>query len=338
MARVHILPHRMGAGKKIGRSQIVRADRRTADGVQSAAIERAAAVRSTGTLSVYAGMITITPPAAEKWAAIWSRRDHTGAAGGRRGTIKSFSAASRRRFLEAIMKWRDVPTHFLTLTYPDTPHAPVKRDLAVFKKRLARALPSVSGFWRAEWKVRQSGAMRGVFMPHLHLMLHVPSGLNAARTLVRIRRAWLEILDHKQYAPEYRRAMRTHGFHAAALNSANGAMFYASKYASKPDDTPALEPGRAWGKVGSPNLARLAFVHIAQNAWHAIARAAAAVLVKRAKPDTALAVRLARKEYLYTKSNVWAYGAKALINALRQTLRGHDLSLLDIGAAIRAFA
>ena len=319
---------------------MVRVDKRTADGIVSAAVERAAAARSVGTLTLYAGMITITPPAAEKWLAIWSRRDHYGRYGARRGTIKCFSAASRRRLLESLMKWRDVPTHFLTLTYPDTPDAPVKRDLDVLKKRLSRAFPQISGFWRVEWKPRLSGDMRGVFMPHLHIILHIPKSLSALRVLARIRRMWLDILDYKQYSPDYRRAMRTHGFDATAINSVNGAMFYASKYAAKTDDAPALNPGRSWGKIGSPNLARLAFVHVSRIAWRAVARAAARVLSKRAKPDSALAIRLARREYLYKKSNVWAYGALGPIRALHHllTTRGRYISLVDVASAIRSFA
>jgi hypothetical protein len=41
----------------------------------------------------------------------------------------------------------------------------------MFLKRLRRVCPTASGFWRKEWKVRQSGKYIGKLVPHIHLLV-----------------------------------------------------------------------------------------------------------------------------------------------------------------------
>lgn len=103
----------------------------------------------------------------------------------RRGCVRQFSQASRRRMmrkLASISTKAELPV-FLTLTFPDSIplHALqdfhfAKRCLDVFLKRLSRELPGASGIWRLEWQTRKSGVNLCQWVPHLHLLLWgVPS-------------------------------------------------------------------------------------------------------------------------------------------------------------------
>ncbi len=95
--------------------------------------------------------------------------------GGKRGIIKRFSEASRRRLLRALSRTqRDILPVFVTLTYPDGfPGDPRrwKQDLKAWLKRVSRQFPDCAGFWKLELKARLSGANQGEVAPHFHLLL-----------------------------------------------------------------------------------------------------------------------------------------------------------------------
>jgi hypothetical protein len=69
--------------------------------------------------------------------------------------------------------------HFVTLTLPDSEFndsvtesaKSIKCHLDNFFKRLDRANPDASGFWRVEWMARKSGVHEGKLMPHAHLLV-----------------------------------------------------------------------------------------------------------------------------------------------------------------------
>lgn len=101
--------------------------------------------------------------------------------GGKRGQCKGFSFGSRRRLLDhlnSVSKGAALP-YFLTLTLPDDAFHDSVTELskrakcwvATFLKRLARVAPTASGFWRMEWKCRQSGRYEGKLFPHFHLLV-----------------------------------------------------------------------------------------------------------------------------------------------------------------------
>ena len=95
--------------------------------------------------------------------------------GGKRGVIRRFSEASRRRLLRALSRTRrDQLPVFITLTYPDGfPGDPRvwKGHLKAWFKRLRREHPDAAGFWKLELKARQSGLNQGEIAPHFHLLL-----------------------------------------------------------------------------------------------------------------------------------------------------------------------
>ncbi len=95
--------------------------------------------------------------------------------GGKRGVVRRFSEASRRRLLRALSKiQRDQLPTFVTLTYPDGfPGDPIrwKADLKAWLKRVHRQFPNASGFWKLELKPRLSGSNKGEVAPHFHLLL-----------------------------------------------------------------------------------------------------------------------------------------------------------------------
>lgn len=72
----------------------------------------------------------------------------------------------------------DLPD-FVTLTLPDDCFEDnvskaadtAKLLLSTLFKRIHRACPSASGFWRIEWKARKSGLHMGKLFPHFHLLL-----------------------------------------------------------------------------------------------------------------------------------------------------------------------
>ena len=95
--------------------------------------------------------------------------------GGKRGVIRRFSEASRRRLLRALSRTlRGQLPVFVTLTYPDGfPGDPRrwKADLKAWLKRVHRQFPKAAGFWKLELKPRQSGSNQGEVAPHFHVLL-----------------------------------------------------------------------------------------------------------------------------------------------------------------------
>jgi len=93
----------------------------------------------------------------------------------KRQAVKTFTAGSRGRFMEALGKVdaSRVPW-FATLTYPD--HFPMyapefKGHLDTFCQRIMRRWPGASVMWKLEFKRRKSGRHVGQVAPHFHLFL-----------------------------------------------------------------------------------------------------------------------------------------------------------------------
>jgi len=155
------------------------------------------------------------------------------APGGRRGSVKEFSHASRRRLQKTLAsidrsQMPRLPL-FLTLTYPAkwTDDAALwKSHLDAFFKRLTRKLPDAAAVWKLEFQKR--GA------PHYHLLLFNCVYLSAKW----VAEAWNEIIapgdtDHLRAGTEVRR-----------VKTWRGVASYAAKYMSKSEDL------REHGKVG----------------------------------------------------------------------------------------
>ena len=182
--------------------------------------------------------------------------------GGRRAPIVSFSFSSRRNLLKKLARLdpRRVAgaSVFISLTYPDPVPTPaeVKRDLAVFWKRLVRfavaaGVDGLSAVWRFEW---DSSGERN-YNPHLHLIVFGLPFLPKDQ----LKQMWAEVIGRDD--PWTRIEL---------IKSWRGVLSYVSKYIAKvtpspyesfvvdPDTGEVTAGGVAVDGVGSSTLANLA--------------------------------------------------------------------------------
>lgn len=171
--------------------------------------------------------------------------------GGKRGKVKGFSFASRRRLMQTIARIRlDAPLPmFVTLTYPNEFPSPMesKKHMDVFRKRLLRRFPEIGFIWKLE--PQQRGA------PHYHILTW---GVSEHDLFMFTVSAWYEIAgagDKNHLA-----------FHMGGLGnkpcvqavySREGVMKYASKYLGKTFEVAGwdeLYPGRFWAVVQKDNI------------------------------------------------------------------------------------
>jgi len=167
-----------------------------------------------------------------------------GSRGGPRGSVKTFSRASRRRLQKTLagIDRRQMPNLplFVTLTYPlEWPSTATtwKQQLDTFLKRLDRRFPQSSAIWKLEFQKR--GA------PHFHLMIFGVKYISQHW----IARAWNDIVapgDEKHLAA---------GTEVRRVRSWRGVASYAAKYMSKAEKiTGHGEVGRYWGVFNRKNL------------------------------------------------------------------------------------
>jgi hypothetical protein len=164
--------------------------------------------------------------------------------GGRRGQVKGFSYASRRRFIRMIAKVeRESKPLFVTLTFPDeyidkvTSPVEWKRQLKAIKQRFARKFPEVAFIWRLEVEKRKSGKYVGVEFPHFHLMVY---GMGDRYLKDWISLAWWEVCG--RLSVSHLKA----GTKVEKMRSFRGVLSYVSKYMAKPGVSLAMT-GRIWG-------------------------------------------------------------------------------------------
>lgn len=172
-------------------------------------------------------------------------------AAAKRGTVRFFSKASRRRLIEAMARL-DVTharTTFLTLTFSGVPSAiEAKRAFKAFTMRLRRKFPACSAFWRMEFQGR--GAI------HFHLIcFNMPY--------------WSQ--QQIQYAWECCTGEDRSIVHVKLLRGGKRqAMFYVAKYIAKNSPVPTSldtaayshgqenasedDPGRFWGYINKKCL------------------------------------------------------------------------------------
>jgi hypothetical protein len=159
-----------------------------------------------------------------------------GRGGGKRGVVRGFSDASKKRLLDRYNQMpKDYRQHalFITLTYPgefDGNWEQWKRDLDVFCKRLLRLYPRAVILWKLEFQKR--GA------PHYHLIVwgvpFIPFSWVA--------RAWFEVVGSGD--PAHLAA----GTQVKRLKGDKKAVYYLCKYMAKRDTIfDSVACGRVWG-------------------------------------------------------------------------------------------
>lgn len=171
--------------------------------------------------------------------------------GGKRGKVKGFSFASRRRLMQTIAKIKidSALPDFITLTYPNNFPSPMesKNHLDIFNKRFTRAFPQIGAIWKLEPQER--GA------PHYHTLAW---GANEMDLRQFVPYAWHDIAgggDPNHLA--FHLGMLSNEPCVNAVRSRKGVMRYASKYLGKTFDVAGWEgiyPGRFWGVVQRENI------------------------------------------------------------------------------------
>ncbi|GMU74486.1 MAG: hypothetical protein AMXMBFR44_6820 [Candidatus Campbellbacteria bacterium] len=229
--------------------------------------------------------------------------------GGVRGVVKNFSEGSRGRLIKKMLAWHEVPDTMVTLTYPDEPEVSPKRDLDALKKRMARAYPDVQGLWRIEWIARKSGGLKGVVMPHFHLILKTfdtPTQYEEFKAW--IARAWNEVARKSSWERRNTELHARRGCHVQRLRSARGAMSYASKYLAKVDARASLEAGRHWGVVGKLNCTPLLVLEMQIPLRNGLARKLLKRVLARSPKSRGLRKALVLERYRRQRVTVWSYG------------------------------
>jgi len=159
-----------------------------------------------------------------------------------RGSISTFSNASRRRLIELFsrMNVTRVRVTFLTLTFAGTPSASeATRAFRAFSMRLRRKFPKLSAIWRKELQARGSW--------HYHLIvMNMPFW---AQRL--IQQTWEACTGEERSV-----------VHVKLLTSGKQqAMFYVSKYLAKRDK-----------RVGSPSLDNASYLHAEGESGESVGR------------------------------------------------------------------
>jgi hypothetical protein len=165
-----------------------------------------------------------------------------------RGVVDGFSAAARLRLLKRIatINWSEIPMSiFLTLTYPDEcaerTYKQRGQDRFMFMRHIEKHLGrKVCGVWRVEWLPRRSGTLKGMILPHYHILLFGVSFVHYRE----INRWWKCVLHHDGY-------VRTE---VKLARSPQMAGMYVAKYMSKKTERASLvngaylnNPGRHYG-------------------------------------------------------------------------------------------
>lgn len=173
----------------------------------------------------------------------------------KRGKIRGFSNAARKRMIEFLAKIRH-PGHmiFVTLTYPDIfptgDKAAWTSDFEKFRHRFQRQYPQWSALWRMELIERKSGYNEGIVAPHYHLIVFTGENLDdtakAEKTLdfwAWCSNNWFEIANYDCEEHIF------YGCDTSSVKSRKHAYAYVSKYVAKACDD-GHSVGRRWGRIG----------------------------------------------------------------------------------------
>lgn len=167
--------------------------------------------------------------------------------GGRRGKVRSFSSAARRRMLYTVAQCGGAVPIFITLTYgrewPDDPTT-LNKHVDLFWKRLVYSHDrggELAMIWKKEWQRR--GA------PHFHGLLYLADGSSPW-----VCKDWIAI-NWAQVTGDVSEAHVASGTRVEALRSSNGGKYYCAKYMGKEQSIPrGIKTGRMWGVLARKNL------------------------------------------------------------------------------------
>jgi hypothetical protein len=159
--------------------------------------------------------------------------------GGKRGIIRTFSQASRRRLLRfmARLKVRKIRATFLTLTFSEmVTHEIARTVFKRFTMRIRRAYPAASAVWRLEYQPKR-GAI------HYHLIcFNLPFWKQAD-----VQKTWEDCTHEQRSIVDIR-----------LIHGARSIMAYVSKYVAKVDTSPpaSLDDGSYQHGEREPSCSR----------------------------------------------------------------------------------
>jgi len=186
--------------------------------------------------------------------------------GGKRGKVKAFSDASRRRMLRLIAKLEQTRKPlWMDLTYPDEffnermdGKLLKESHLKKFFQRLQYVYPEVAVIWKLEYKARKSGKHVGAMFPHFHMLVWGLHDENLYDLRQLVARMWWEVCG--KLSAKHLEA----GTSVSRIKSYRGVFWYASKYMSKEVEEEVSEVGRWWGVKGREKLPE-AYCHVIDN-------------------------------------------------------------------------
>lgn len=173
-----------------------------------------------------------------------------GGIGAKRGSINSFSRASRLRQLKLVARidWsRATDGLFISLTYPTGKEIQSARARNIHLHRFRMYMENYLGreiplLWRVEWEPRKSGPNAGTWAAHIHIITFTGKFIHHRI----VRHWWRTILQHR-------------GDLSTDIDALNGKKkfgIYVAKYTAKPPPASSLDyaaypktEGRHWGTL-----------------------------------------------------------------------------------------
>jgi hypothetical protein len=169
----------------------------------------------------------------------------------KRGKIKGFSKASRRRMMYKMAEIdRNVKPEFATLTFPDEYYEfldddeQYKKIWKRFENRFRRKYPEAAAYWKKEYKPRKTGKYINVKFPHIHLLIY---GIDHDEIQKWLMKTWWECCG--KLSIEHLMA----GTSCETVRSTRGVSYYVSKYMAKIDENTG-PTGRMWGIIQPENI------------------------------------------------------------------------------------
>jgi hypothetical protein len=187
--------------------------------------------------------------------------------GGRKGEVVTFSRKSRRNLMIKLAEMKSRFEFWQDFTFADD----VMQDLTVkerakftskvlkaFKLWLDREGYKIQGVWKREWRARITGILRGLYVPHFH-MLYLMEGISETEYFKLAKlfaQKWVEFTGTRNYEKALQVAQHPKSYRL--IKSRKQANMYVSdrKYISKYGEYVSEESiGRNWGYIGNPEFA-----------------------------------------------------------------------------------
>jgi len=205
-------------------------------------------MRNNTTTHPYQLVITPFYTSVKKHSYLVTNKDNKG----KRGIVKGFSSASRRRLIKYLLSLEEPPKVFITLTYPSEWNKDPrewKRHLHNFRREFERYFPNGWAIWKLEFQKR--GA------PHFHLLADLRKNISFFCLKIWLSYTWYRIVNSKD--EKHLKA----GTNIKFLDNKKEIRIYVSKYVNKEDSLKDnkgndIPVGRWWGKFGRlPNQWKL---------------------------------------------------------------------------------